>query len=816
MNTLLFRIWLLLMFLLIGTYAHSQFITGKVVDADNNLPLPSATVHVNNTYIVTVTNVQGYFAIKQKIDLPASFTVSYLGYESVTVQIDSNISEITVELNRQVFLNAEVAVSATKANTDMAMAFTNLNKDEISKQNFSQDIPYILQLQPSTVATSDAGTGIGYTGIRIRGTDASRINVMINGIPLNDAESQQLYWVNVPDIASSADQIQIQRGVGTSTNGGNAFGASINITSGKPQLTPHAQVGIGMGTFGTLQRNLKLSSGLLSKHFVVDGRFSHITSNGYVDRANADLMSFIISGTYLGDKSSLRFNLITGIEKTYQAWNGVPQARMDNDIQGMLAYIDRNYLDNAQAQNLLQSGRTYNSFTYDNQTDNYKQKHLQLFYSTQLNHLLDLHVAMHYTLGKGYYEEYKQQQDLAQYQMQLPVVGNDTISNSDLIRRKWLDNDFYGANFSMNYNLKKLKLIWGGALNQYQGKHFGRVIWAQFAGNNPIDFEYYFNDATKTDLNLYAKATYNFTEKLIGFADMQFRTVAYEFQGIDQNFNAVIQQETLHFFNPKMGITFKPASNQTLYTSFSVANHEPSRDDYINSTIASRPKHESLYDLEGGYRYAGRNFNAGLNYYLMLYKNQLVLTGKVNDVGEYTRTNMKNSLRQGVELDAAYRFYKWLEMKGNLTLSSSKIKSFTEYLDNYDLGNQQKFNYQNTNIAFSPTVISNFIFEFNFTKRVSLQLIGQYVGKQYLDNTQNQNKMLPAYGLMHLRAFYTQPPTKYTPAFDLSFQINNLLNKKYSANGYTYSYISGGNTIAENFYYPQAGTQLMLQLKVSF
>lgn len=807
---------LLLMFCVFACTAQHALLSGSVADADNGKPLIAATIQVNNTYIATVTNASGKFTINQKINFPATFTVSYIGYEQQVIHILRADSVLHVKLKRQAYLNAEVAVSATKAQADMAMAYTNLNKDEIATNNFSQDMPDILQLQPSTVATSDAGTGIGYTGIRIRGTDASRINVMINGIPLNDPESQQLYWVNVPDIASSADQIQVQRGVGTSTNGGNAFGASINITSGKPQLTPYAQAGLGIGSFNTLQRNLKLSTGLLADHFVVEGRFSHITSNGYVDRAEADLLSFLISGTYLGAKSSLRFNLMTGIEKTYQAWNGVPQSRIENDVPGMLAFIDRNYLDSAQAQNLLQSGRTYNYFTYDNQTDNYKQKHLQLFYSTQLSHALDLHVALHYTLGKGYYEEYKTQQALTQYQMELPVVGNDTVNYSDLIRRKWLDNDFYGGNFSMNYNAGAFKLIWGGALNQYSGKHFGRVMWAQFAGNNPIDYEYYFNDALKTDASIYTKATYTFGDKLIAFGDLQYRHVAYRFQGIDANLQSVPQTEKRNFFNPKMGITYHISQQQNAYASFSVANHEPSRDDYINSSTASRPKHETLYDLEAGYRYTARNFNAGINYYLMLYKNQLVLSGKINDVGEYTRTNMDNSFREGIEMDAAVRFCKWLELKGNLTLSRAIIKQFTAYIDNYDTGLQTAHTFENVDIAFSPNVVSNLIAEFYVIKNLSAQVIGQYIGKQFLDNTANSNKALAAYGLINLRAFYKIDALKKIPALDLGLQVNNLLNHSYSANGYTYSYISGGTAVAENFYFPQAGTQWMLQLKVLF
>ena len=801
-------------------FSAAQFsITGTVTESAINKPMAFATVALTNTYITTVTNSSGTFEFKNLKAGNYTLTVSYLGYEIQEQKISlSKNKSLVIQLQRKAILQQEVAVSATKASAQSGMAFTELSKAEIEKTNFGQDIPYLLQLQPSTIATSDAGTGVGYTGLRIRGSDASRINVTVNGIPLNDPESQQLYWVNLPDLASSADNIQVQRGVGTSTNGGSAFGGSINITTAKTDTLPFGEINLSAGSFCTLKRNLKAGTGLINNHFAFEGRLSQITSVGYVDRATADLSSYFITGSYFGKNSILRLNLISGKEKTYQAWNGVPQCRIDNDTAAMLAYIDRNYLNQDQAANLLNSGHTYNYFTYQNQTDNYQQKHYQLFYSAQINATINANVAAFLTHGEGYYEEIKTDQSYADYNMAAPVVGIDTITATNLIRQKWLNNDFYGTTFSINYDSqKKLQATVGGAYTRYYGDHFGLVNWAEFYGNNPLNMEYYFNNALKNDFNIYAKATYTLNTKWIAFGDLQYRFVDYSFQGYDINLNTVRENQKLNFFNPKAGITYRPDNNQSGYVSFSVGNHEPSRDDYVNSSTDSRPLAETLYDLESGYRYNNRNFTAGFNYYLMIYKNQLVLTGKINDVGEYTRTNTKNSFREGVEVDAGFRIMQNLQIKTNATISRAEIKLFNEYVDDYDNGGQIIIEHANADIAFSPNIVANGILSFEPIKNLSADFIFQYVGQQYLDNTSDNNRILKAYSICNLRFNYLIGEAVIRqPKIDFGLQITNLFNRLYESNGFTYSYFASGQTTTENFYFPQAGINYMASVRVRF
>lgn len=806
--------------LLIPLFSVAQFsIKGIVTESISNKPLAFATVSLSNTYITTVTTNTGAFEFKNLKGGNYVLSVSYLGYEiqEQSISLDKDV-KLNIQLQRKAIMQEEVAVSATKASAQSGMAFTELDKTEIEKTNFGQDIPYLLQLQPSTVATSDAGTGVGYTGLRIRGSDASRINVTVNGIPLNDAESQQLYWVNMPDLASSADNIQVQRGVGTSTNGASAFGGSINITTSKTDTLPFGELNLSAGSFCTLKRNVIAGTGLINNHFAFEGRLSQITSVGYVDRATADLSSYFITGTYFGKNNILRLNLISGKEKTYQAWNGVPQCRIDNDTAAMLAFIDRNYLNEDEAANLLNSGRTYNYFTYQNQTDNYQQKHYQLFYSQQINSKINANIAAYLTHGEGYYEEFKNDQSYADYNMTNPIVGSDTITSTNLVRQKWLDNDFYGTTFSVNYDSQnKLQATFGGAYTQYYGNHFGLVNWAEYYGNNPLNFEYYYNNALKKDFNVYAKATYSISKNWIAFGDLQYRYVDYSFQGYDVNLNTVNENEKLNFFNPKAGLTFRPDNHQSGYVSFSVGNHEPSRDDYVNSSTTSRPLAETLYDLESGYRFNNRNFTAGFNYYLMIYKNQLVLTGKLNDVGEYTRTNIENSFREGVELDAGYRILSNLQVKGNATISRAKIKMFNEYVDDYDNGGQLLIEHNDADIAFSPNVIANGIVSFEPIKNLTADFIFQYVGQQFLDNTSNDNRVLNAYSICNLRFNYAiGNAVSKQPKLDFGLQITNLLNQLYESNGYTYSYFASGQTTTENFYFPQAGINYMASVRVRF
>lgn len=684
-------------------------------------------------------------------------------------------------LKRQI--SDSVIVSATRTNGLQGMAYSEVSKADIKKQNLGVDIPILLNNIPSAVVTSDAGNGVGYTGIRIRGSDGTRINVTVNGIPLNDAESHGVFWVNMPDFASSVNSIQIQRGAGTSTNGAGAFGASINIQSNVLNTEPYAEVNSSAGSFNTFKNTVLAGTGLLNGRFTFDARLSKISSDGYVDRAFSDLKSYFLSGGYYGTRTIIRANVFSGKERTYQSWFGIPEAALDTN-------------------------RTYNYYTYANQTDNYQQDHYQLIGSHTINSQWNLNLALHLTRGKGYYEEYRTQDDFASYNLQPFVQGNDTVTTTDVIRQRWLDNYFYGLTYGINYNNgKRLSMVLGGGANQYRGKHFGSLIWMQYA-TVPKDYRYYDNDAIKNDVNVYLKANYEFGAGIYGFADLQYRHIGYSFLGFNNNLENVTQNVTLNFFNPKAGLTVALSNNHTLYSSVSVAHREPTRDDYTQSTPQSRPKAERMIDTELGYKKQWKKASIGANAYLMYYKNQLVLTGRINDVGAYIRSNIDNSYRAGIELEGQVSLLKKLVLAGNVTFSQNKVLNFVEYIDDYDNGGQVANTYKRTDISFSPNWIASASLAYQPVKNLVFTFMNKYVGKQYLDNTSNNNRVLNAFTTQSILINYT---LKWTVLKELNFNlaVNNLFNARYEPNGYTFSYIFGGQQTTENYYYPQAGINFM-------
>jgi iron complex outermembrane receptor protein len=690
------------------------------------------------------------------------------------------------------FMADEVIVSALRVGDKTPFAFTNIDKEELVKRNLGHDLPFLLNSTPSTVVTSDAGNGVGYTGIKVRGTDATRINVTVNGIPLNDAESQGVFWVNMPDFASSINSIQIQRGAGTSTNGAGAFGASINIQTTTLNKEAYAEIANSFGSFNTLKNTVNIGSGLINNKFNFEGRLSRISSDGYVQPGWSDLKSYYLSGSYYGKKSSLKLTTFGGKEKTYQAWNGLRDT-------------------------MLSINRRANLFSYADQTDNYWQDHYQLHYNYEVTKNITLNTALHYTKGKGYYEEYREEDDLANYKISSVIVGSDTIRNSDLIRRRWLDNDFYGGIWSLNYNSdnNKLNVIWGGGYNQYIGAHFGEVIWARFASNSNIRQKYYRDSAFKNDMNTYLKANYQLNNKLFVFGDIQYRNISYAFMGYDRNLNNIEQSVNLNFINPKAGLTYAIKENQQAYVSYSVANKEPNRDDFTNSSPNSRPKPENLQDIEAGYKINTNKFAFGFNLYNMIYKNQLVLTGKINDVGSYTRTNVAQSYRRGIEIEAGALLHKLIRWNGNLTLSENKVKNYIEYYDNYDTFTQDSVIYTLTDIAFSPSVIASSIFTLSPLKNLDINIISKYVGKQYLDNTSNNDRIINPFFVNDLRIDYKINTTLFKE-IRIGLLAANFLNELYENNGYTFSYVWGGSKTTENFYYPQAGRNFMASIAVRF
>jgi iron complex outermembrane receptor protein len=802
--------------------SNAQTISGRIVDQNSSKPISDVVISVTNSPINGLSDGDGKFIIQGLSKGTFTLIFSKIGYQNYQETLNLPLlAAMDIRMNVKAYDLDEMNVNTTRANNKSAMAYSTLTKTEIEKSNLGQDIPYLLQFLPSVVSTSDAGTGIGYTGIRIRGSDATRVNVTINGIPLNDAESQGVFWVNLPDFASSTENIQVQRGVGTSSNGAGSFGGSINLLSNKFSSEPYGETSNSFGSFNTIKNNVSFGSGLLNKHFAIEGRLSRIKSDGYIDRGTSDLKSYYLSAGYVDSKTSIRFNAFSGKEITYQSWYGTPEARFKNDAQGMQDFIDRNYLDDKAAANLLNSGRTYNFYTYDNQVDNYQQDHYQLINSRTLGKDWIANLSFHYTKGRGYFEEYREEDALSVYSIAPVIVGQDTFSTSDIIRRRWLDNDFYGATFNIQGSVnKQLKLIIGVATNKYEGGHFGEVIWARTAGSSDIRIRYYDNTANKTDANAFVKGEYSLlNDKLVLFGDLQARNVQYNFIGVNDDGTAAPQDDELLFFNPKVGVTYLLDKHQSVYGSYSIGNKEPNRDDYTQSGVKSRPRHENLQDVEVGYNYQSQKYIAKINFYHMQYKDQLVLTGQVNDVGNYTRTNIENSYRTGIEIEGAVKINKALSIDVNTTISENKIKSFTEFTDIYDeffnYVGQQENTFKNTIIGFSPTVISAARISFKAFSNLEFQLIGKYVGSQYLDNTTNGNRKLDAYTTCDFRVSYTIKQ-KVFKEITINGMLNNFLSENYASNGYSFGYIVDQTRIQENFVYPQALVNGLVQVTVKF
>jgi iron complex outermembrane receptor protein len=804
---------------------NAQFIVSGQINASGDL-LPGANIQILNTNYATSTDAEGKFKFK----LAAGnyvLKVSYIGYKTVThhFSVLNKDEFLNITLYEEAFHLNGLEVFATRVNPNSAMSSSSVDSASIAKNNLGMDLPYMLDQTPSVVVTSDAGNGIGYSGIRIRGSDPTRVNISINGIPVNDAESQGVYWVDFPDLASSANSIEIQRGVGTSSNGAGAFGGTVNILTSNENEKAFGEISNSFGSFNSHKHTLKMGTGKLFKtnnkrtnYFSFDSRLSWIASDGYIDRAFSDLKSFYISGAYVSEKSSLRFVAFSGKEKTYQAWGGVPK-------------------------DSLETNRTFNPYTYENETDNYIQSNYQLLYNFSISEKLKGNVSMHYTKGAGYYEQFKKSDDIygdglfSSYGLDNIIIGSDTITSTDLIRRRWLDNDFYGTVYSILYNLnQKWEFIFGGAYNKYDGNHFGEIIWAQYALNSNINQEYYRDAAQKTDWNNFLKTNYWISKSINAYVDLQIRNVNYQFNGFDRNLNVVNQKSSLLFFNPKFGITAYLPKNQVIYSSFSMANKEPNRDDFTSSSLNSRPKPESMIDLELGYKISSLNFMFNLNFYHMKYKDQLVLTGKINDVGSYTRQNIAESYRQGIELETGFKINQHFNFAMNATLSDNKILNYIEYIDNWDTWDQDSIIHAKTNIAFSPSVIIGatltYSFKFssngnlffiqpsnrgqNVNSEFNLALIPKYVGKQFIDNTSNTERMLEAYFVCDARITYTRKRTNSGRNLAFNFTLRNLFNELYSSNAWAYTYKSAGQLNSEVGFYPQAGINFLVGLTLGF
>jgi iron complex outermembrane receptor protein len=790
--------------------------SGRVIDREDGKPLPGASIRAGEIR-GTSTDANGSFVLRNIASGVPFLEISYVGYETQKVGVSASSEPLTISLNKNTYQADEVIINATRVSDKTGMAFTNVSADALAKQNLGQDLPVLLNFTPSLVSTSDAGGGVGYTGIRIRGSDASRINVSVNGIPYNDAESQGVFWVNMPDFASSVSSIQIQRGVGTSTNGAGAFGASVNINTNAFRKEAYAELNNSFGSFKTFKNTFKAGTGLIKDKFTFDARLSRVSSDGFVDRATSDLHSHYLSGAYFGKKSFVRVNVFSGRERTYQSWNGVPEAKLRGDRQGVLEYISRNELNERDADNLLNSkDRTYNSYTYKNEVDNYRQDHYQLVSSHTLNDKWTLNVSGFLVRGLGYFEQYRDNNKYSNYGLPNVIIGSDTLKRTDLIRRRWLDNYFYGSTFSVDFNsFKKLTANIGGAVSQHDGDHYGQIIWARNAGNISNDHQYYFNTGKKSDVNFYGKMYYQFTSRLNAYADLQFRNVNHTIKGPDNDLvNHEFDQSYL-FVNPKAGATYQLSDLSSVYASYSVGNREPNRDDFTSSSANLFPKSELLQNVEAGFRTQPGKWALAANYYLMLYKNQLVLTGQLNDVGNATRVNVPKSYRTGIELEGAVAITKNLKWNANATFSQNKINNFTEYVINYDTEGYNEIHHGKSDISFSPNVIVGSQLSYTPQKNIELALLTKYVGKQYLDNTSTETRKLDAYFTNDIRLAWTIKPS-WTKEIGLNLLVNNVFNELYESNGYTYGYIAGGALTQENFYFPQAGTNFLIGLNFKF
>lgn len=727
-----------------------------------------------------------------------SILVSVFILTSVTAQeIDTSQFSMTVDLTPFVVKGIRLADRDP---------FTTANLDSAAVQRAGtvRDIPYLLNQTPSVHITSDAGAGVGYTDIHIRGTDATRINFTMNGIPMNNDESQGTFFVNHPDLLSSTSSLQIQRGVGSSTNGSGAFGASVNMVNLAQGKKAYAAYGTAVGSYNTYRNSLRAGTGLLKGGYQFDIRLSKITSDGYIERASSDLQSLQLLGgwTSRDERTTVKLHYLTGTQVTGQAWDGVPEHLLESD---------RRY-------NAL--GMMENGEYYSDQTDNYTQDFYQAFVNHKINDNWDGHLALFLTRGKGYYDQYRVNDKFSTYYREPFITEKgDTLSRASLTRQLWLDNYFYGSTFNLNYQKNNTQLNIGGIVSRYDGDHYGYVTWAEYGF--PVDYRWYDTPARKDNYSVYAKWRQQFGYRLYLFADLQYRHVDYRMDGFRSN-PFVEQSVSYDFLNPKLGLSYSFADkydnmNKT-YASFAVAKKEPNRKDFEIST-ESVPVPEELYNAELGYQYLAHKWNMGLNAYYMHYRNQLVLTGKINDVGAYTRQNVPESYRRGIELTAAYNPIKALAFSGNMSLSQNKIVDFHEFIDDYDNGGQIENVYELTDIALSPAIIAYAQLTVKpFAERLEnlyIDIIGKHVGRQYLDNTTNIARSLDPYTLADLRIGYSVELPR-VEELGLSLSLNNLFNRKYESNGYTFSYLYGGEMITENYYFPQAGFNFILGLDVKF
>lgn len=874
-----------------------------MVKSEEGEPLPGAVVVIKDSELGVLTGDNGSYVLPNVPLGTHKLVVSYVGYE--TVEKDVSVDGIVVfdavlKLTGQKGIAGEsipsdgsymfsitpipgVSIFETGAAPDNGVfASQEVTDEDIEPLNNGQDMPQLLRFTPSIVTTSDAGAGIGYTGLRIRGSDQSRINVTINGIPYNDAESQGVFWVNLPDLASSVDNISIQRGVGSSTNGPGAFGATIGINTTQFQQEAYGRLDNGYGSFNTWRHTVAFGSGQLDNGFNIEGRLSQITSDGYIDRASSELRSYYLGGQYTKGKLNVKGIMFGGKERTYQSWWGVPEVALDGTEEEIREWGAANFYSEEQTDDLVNLGRRANYYTYENEVDNYQQDHYQLHASLGLGEYFVLRASGHYTYGRGYFEQFRDEDPFSDYgfdnilfesvqqfsdgtgpdgqpinngfesnyewdQVEFvhnpildgdgePVVNDNgqtllnstaQITQSDVIRRRWLENDFYGAVYSLEFDRNigndRISAVLGGSYNEYDGDHFGEIIWMEHP--NQVDYGdfYYFNNGFKTDFNTYFKVNYFLNNKLNVFGDLQYRQVRYTVNGLDENLVQQNVADSLNFFNPKFGLSYLISQNDQVYASYAVGNREPMRADFVDAIEGTAPRPETLRDLEFGYRRRTAKYNFEVNIYNMDYTDQLVLTGELNDVGTPIRTNVASSYRRGVEAQFGALLAEKLRLNLNATYSQNKIENFTEQVAAYDQDFSfigfDEVEYEETDIAFSPEIIGAAILTYtlvnNDRHNAEVSWQAKYVGEQFLDNTSSEDRTIPAYFVNDLRVSYSLLNTG-AREIRLNLLVNNVLDEMYVSNGYTYGFVFDGQRVDEDFFYPQAGRNYLLNLSLLF
>ena len=692
----------------------------------------------------------------------------------------------------------EVIVRSVRVTADSPITHSNLEKEELEKRNLGQDIPYLLNFLPSVVTTSDAGAGVGYTYIRVRGSDASRINVTLNGIPFNDAESQGTFWVNLPDFTSSVKNLQLQRGVGTSTNGAGAFGASLNMLTDAVSSEPYAELANSFGSYNTRKNTIKFSTGLMKDHIEFSGRLSTINSDGYIDRARSELKSYFLHGAYQDHNTLLKVITFGGREETYQAWYGIDAETLENDRTFNFAGIYTDTEGNVQF--------------YDNEVDNYAQDHYQILWNQRFDSYWSSSLALNYTYGRGYFEQFKEDEDFSFYGLEPIEIGGDVINTTDLIRRRWLDNDFYAINASLNYKNNEFDINVGSFFSMYNGDHFGEIIWARSASNSEIGDQYYFGTGDKNEYSVFAKATWRINQQWSVFADLQGRFIDYKTSGLTSDRIPLEIDKKYDFFNPKAGISFQFNHGNQLYASYGRANREPRRSDFEQNIFSS----EKLDDFEIGWRFVSEKVLINTNVFYMDYKDQLVLTGALDDVGAPIRATSGKSYRLGLELDADIGISKKLKVYPNIAVSTNKNRDFVTSIDG------ELVNLGSTTISFSPELIVGNRLEYSPIKRLQVGILTKYVGPQFMGNVDSDVSKLDGYFINDFILNYSLINIPFVKTIILSGMINNIFNKEYISNGYYYTYDDDYSdpgtikTIEGAGYYPQATLNFLVGATVKF